>query len=118
MTLYHTTINADKVLAEGFRTPKELERVCSGIGQAECTEKMLDTISMTANPQMAEAFAEDLTFLSQIAKGNITEQNMCEYIDKKHADIVPKTTTPCKVWQSLAFRYVRKNSWRLVLLSS
>lgn len=111
MTLYHTTTNIDKVLKEGLKSPKELGESCIGIGQAECSEKMLETISFTADKEMALSFTQDLKFLSRVAKKEIREDNICQYLDKH--DARSTNPAPCKLWKSLARsknKYV-KGSW-------
>lgn len=100
ITLYHTTTKLDEVLTEGLKSPHDLGRTCVGIGQAECTEAMLHTISTTTDITMAQAFADDLIFLSRVAKGMITEANFCDYVENHDTEKTSKS--PCEIWQSFS----------------
>lgn len=99
ITLYHTSVNIDKVMKEGLKPKKDLDISCVGVGQAEYCDKMNETISTTTNLEMAKAFKEDLIFLSRIAKGEIDEYNFCEYVD--YYDKEKTSKSPCEIYENL-----------------
>lgn len=97
ITLYHTTVNIDRVCNEGLKSidAQEPKHRKSGIGGGHDR-----IISFTYDKNYAYSIAQDMKTLSKIANNILTPNNICEYLNK--VDTTPNLKkSPCEILSNL-----------------
>ena len=75
--LYHATTAVDAILREGFKTPDELPRGYTGLGNSG-----MGLISMTGDPRYAEAICVHVAVHARIGIGDLTWSDLMDDFSK------------------------------------
>lgn len=103
VTLYHVSVNVDKVCKEGLKDPhtlfqeskKSKYKIKLGLGGANDNK-----ISTSYDKDRVEGYFNDLVVVAKIQNGELTPKNICSYLDK-HDKTKTMTKSPCEIWKSL-----------------
>lgn len=97
ITLYHTTVNLNRVCNEGLKSidVQEPKNRKDGLGGGHAS-----IISFTYDKKYAHDLAQDMKTLSKVANNIITPNNVCEYLNKVDANPNLKKS-PCEIYSNL-----------------